>query len=87
MKKIIAEKESLKTSQSIDKYNLTMLNTRVQFTLKFNLKNISDVIVPWEENIKNNLYGNTSNFITAELLQMISEIRKYATAAYSTINK
>ena len=59
----------------------------VSNALKFNLKNISDIIIPWEENIKNNLYGNTSNFITAELLQMISEIRKYATATYSTINK
>ena len=86
MKKIIAEKESLKTSQSIDKYNLTMLNTKVQFTLKFNLKNISDIIIPWEEKIKDNLYGDTSHFIAAELLEMISEIRKYATAAYTTIN-
>ena len=87
MKKIIAEKEKLKTNPSIDKYNLTMLNVRVQYTLKFKLSEISDIIVPWENKIKDNLYGNTSNFLTAELLRMISEIRKYATAVYTTINK
>lgn len=87
MKKIISEKESLKSNQSIDKYNLILLNTRVQFTLKFNLKTISDILVPWENSIKNNLYGSKSNFVTAEILKMISEIRKYSIAVYSTINK
>lgn len=87
MKKIIAEKESLKTDKSIDKYNLTMLNTKVQFTLKFNLKTISDIIIPWEKDVKNNMFGNIGNYITNETLEMISEIRKYATAVYSTINK
>ena len=87
MKKIIAEKESLKNNKSIDKYNLTMLNTKVQFTLKFNLKTISDIIIPWEKNVKNNMFGNIGNYITNETLEMISEIRKYATAVYSTINK
>lgn len=86
-KKIITEKENIKNDKNIDKYNLTMLNTRVQFTLMFNLNEISNIIIPWEEKIKNNLYGNTSNFITSESLLMISEIRKYAIAAYKTINK
>lgn len=88
IKKITAEKDSLRESSSIDKYNLILLNTKIQFTLKFNLNNISNIIIPWENNIKeHHMYGDSSNYISREILKILENIRKYSLAVFSTINK
>lgn len=72
----------------IDNYNLIPLNTRVQYTVKFKLSEISDILLKWENKIVNDhIYGEENNYLAREILKVVSSMKSYAIAAYKTIMK
>ena len=76
------------TIVNIDDYNLIPLNARIQYTFKFKLSEISDILITWENKINNEkIYGDNNNYISKEILKMISLMKSYAIAAYKTIIK
>jgi hypothetical protein len=79
---ICKEREKyLNETDNIDRYNLILLNSSVQFTMKFNLYEISDILLTWEEKIKRfNIYGEKNVYIRFEMLKMINEIKQIAIA-------
>lgn len=75
-------------NHDIDNYNLIPLNTRIQYTVRFKLTEISDILLTWENKIKNDhIYGDNNDYLTREILKMITMMKKYAIAAYKTIIK
>ena len=73
---------------NIDKYNLIPLNTMIQYTVKFKLSEISNILINWENKIKdNNIYGEESSYLSKEILKMIATMKNYAIAIYKTIIK
>lgn len=90
-KKMLSERENEgkkeKQKISLDKYNLILLNTKIQYTLKFNLDSISSIILTLKKEVENGKYGDTNNYISKEILKMISDIIHFAKVAYQTLNK
>jgi hypothetical protein len=88
---IIAKMHNERLSMSadkthIDKYNLIPLNIKIQYSVKFKLSDISDILFNWENKIvKDKIYGDNNNFISKEILKIISDMKQYAIAVYKTI--
>lgn len=88
IEKLKTERVSLLKSNNIDNYNLIPLNTKIQYTIKFKLSEISDILYEWENNINGNqMYGDESNYISREILKVISLMKNYAIAVYKTVMK
>ena len=72
--------------KDIDSYNLIPLNTRVQYTVKFKLSEISDILLRWENKIVNDkIYGDENNYLSKEILKVVTNMKNYAIAAYKVI--
>ena len=88
IEKIKGEREKVKDTNNIDNYNLIQLNTKIQYTIKFKLSEISDILMTWENKINNdNLYGDENSYISKEIVKVISLMKKYAIAIYNTVMK
>ena len=75
-------------NRDLDNYNLIQLNTRIQYSIRFRLSDISHILMEWEDKIKNqNIYGDTDNYLSKELLKMIDSMKNYAIAVYKTFVK
>lgn len=86
--KMKTERVSVAKDNNIDNYNLIPLNTRIQYTVKFKLSEISNILINWENTIKNNnIYGEENNYLTKEILKVVITMKNYAIAAYKTIMK
>lgn len=80
------ERISVSKDNNIDNYNLIPLNTRIQYTIKFKISEISNILMNWEDNIKNNhMYGNENDYLSKEILKIIDVMKNYAIAVYKTI--
>lgn len=81
------DSEARKTKEDVDAANIIPLNTRTQYTLRFKLSEISDILLTWEEKIKNGMYGPENMYVVKEILKMIDLMKKYTIATYKTIVK
>ena len=72
-------------SEVIDRFNLIPLNSKIQFTMKFNLYDLSDILLTWESDIRDReIYGETNHYISRELLKLIDDIKTISVAVYNT---
>lgn len=85
IEKMKSERMSVVSNSTVDIYNLIPLNTRVQYSIKFKLSEISDIINKWENAINNNLYDDENNYLTKEIKKIITGMKDYAIAVYKTI--
>lgn len=84
------ERLSVSKNKNIDinDYNLIPLNTKIQYSIKIKLSDISDVLMTLEDRIINkHIYGDENNYLAREILKMVSLMKKYAIASYKTIIK
>lgn len=86
IEKMKNERLTVENDKNIDNYNLIPLNVRIQYTVKFKLSEISNILMNWEEIIINNhIYGDENNYLAREIIKVISTMKDYATASYKTI--
>ena len=88
IEKMRAERLNIEKNQNIDNFNLIPLNIKVQYSVRFKLSDISNILLNWEELInEKHIYGDANNYLTRELLKVTSCMKNYAIAAYKTIIK
>jgi hypothetical protein len=69
----------------IDRFNLIPLNSKIQFTMKLNLYELSDILLTWESEIKDKeIYGESNHYISRELLKLIDDIKTISVAIYNS---
>lgn len=85
LEKLHKERIGNQAGSNIDNYNLIPLNTKIQYSLKFNLSEVSDIIMGLEKKINtNNIYGENT-YLSREILKMISDLKQMILAIYKAI--
>lgn len=88
IEKMRDERVSVSKDNNIDNYNLIPLNTRVQYSIRFKLSEISNILMTLEKKISDDhIYGDENNYLVREMLKMTNLMKKYAIAVYKTLIK
>lgn len=83
--RIIEEKQKIieNSEQKLEKYFFMLLNTKIVFTLKLSLDNISSDLCLYEKRIiEKDFYGSDDSYLKLEILKIIEQIKNSSKIVY-----